>query len=312
MAPGNDGDADPVNHDESIAILLHAVTEQPVRDRPTPDQRRQAEEHVSRCSDCWTMMSLLHERATGERPPHANRMSELFGCERVQDALYLLVELTAAQMATQHPDVARHLAWCQACRGRFAEVVDVEQAAARGELGPTITVPMRSPWREVTGALGERVRELVGRAVVQVREGVAAFTTAPAGLLLSPALAPMARRGAPAGDATLGPSLGSRARLTLEDSGLVAEVILHGQGQDRVGLELTVSGAEDAVLSVSLRAVTGADRTELVAAQTVRAGKPVIFGGLVPGGYVVDIHEKRRDLHFRLGFDVARPSGASG
>ena len=171
---------------------------------------------------------------------------------------------------------------------------------------------MRSPWREVTGALGERVRELVGRAVVQVREGVAAFTTAPAGLLLSPALAPMARRGALAGDATLSPSPGSRARLTLEDSGLVAEAILHGQGQDRVGLELTVSGAEDAVLSVSLRAVTGADRTELVAAQTVRAGKPVIFGGLVPGGYVVDIHEKRRDLHFRLGFDVARPSGASG
>ncbi|TMA33155.1 MAG: hypothetical protein E6J79_18250 [Deltaproteobacteria bacterium] len=302
-----------MNHDESIAILLDAVTEEPQGDRPAPDQRRQAEEHVSRCSDCWRALSLLHERATGERPPHADRMRELFGCERVQDEMYLLVGLTGPQIAANRPDVARHLAWCHACCGRFAEVLEVEEAAARGELGPSISLASRSRWREVTGALGETLRELVGQVVVQVREGVAAFAVAPEGLFVSPALAPAARRGAPtASEPTLGPLLGSRARLTLEDSGLVAEVVLHGHGEDRVGLELTVSGAADAPLSVSLRTVTGADRTELVAAQTVRAGKPVIFGGLVPGRYVLDIQEKRRDLHFRLGFDIARPSATSG
>src|SRR5437764_322064 len=29
-------------------------------------ERREAEEHVGRCSDCWAMLSLLHELATGE------------------------------------------------------------------------------------------------------------------------------------------------------------------------------------------------------------------------------------------------------
>ena len=108
--PGDEGDAGPVNHDESIAILLDAVTEEPQGDRPAPDQRRQAEEHVSRCSDCWRALSLLHERATGERPPHADRMRELFGCERVQDEMYLLVGLTGPQIAAERPGVARHLA----------------------------------------------------------------------------------------------------------------------------------------------------------------------------------------------------------
>ena len=302
-----------MNHDESIAILLDAIAVEPRRDRPTPDKRREAEEHMSWCSDCWHALSLLHERSTGERPPQADRMRGLFGCERVRDEMYLLVGLTAPRIAAEHADLARHLAWCHPCRGRFAEALQVEQAAAHGELGPSIALAVRPHWREVTGAFGEKLRELVGRAVVQVREGVAAFAVAPEGLFVSPAVVPVARRGAPqAGEPTLGPSLGSRARLTLEDSGLVAEVVLHGQGEDRVGLGLTVSGAEDAPLSVSLRTVTGADRTELVAAQTVRAGKPVIFGGLVPGGYVLDIREKPRDLHFRLGFEIARPPEPSG
>ena len=61
---------------------------------------------------------------------------------------------------------------------------------------------------------------------------------------------------------------------------------------------------------MSLRTLAG-DRTELVASQTARVSTPVVFRGLVPGRYVLDIQEKQRDLRFRLGFEVARPSGGS-
>jgi len=304
---GAEADGDAVNHDESIAILLDAVAEKPRRARPTPDQRRQAEDHLSRCSDCCRVLSGLHERATGERLADTDRIMELFGCERVQDEMHLLVGLSPSRMAAEHPHLARHLGWCHACRDRFAQVLQVEDAAARGEFGPA-----RARWREAVGALGETIRELVGQAVVQVRKGVAVFTVAPEGLLLSPALAPAAAwRGAPAASepASL-PLLGSRAQIALGDSGLTAELALHAQGADRVGLEVTVSGAEHGPLAASLRTV-GAERTELVASQPARAGKPVAFGGLVPGRYVLDIHETPRDLRFRVGFEVASPP-ASG
>ena len=297
-----------MNHDESIAILLDAVAEKPRRARPTPDQRRQAEDHLSRCSDCCRVLSGLHERATGERLADTDRIMELFGCERVQDEMHLLVGLSPSRMAAEHPHLARHLGWCHACRDRFAQVLQVEDAAARGEFGPA-----RARWREAVGALGETIRELVGQAVVQVRMGVAAFTTVPEGLLLSPALAPAAAwRGAgPPTEAAFPPPLGARAELPLGDSGLVAEIGLSAQGTDRVGLEVTVSGAAHGPLSVSLRALAG-DRAELVASETARVEKPVVFRGLVPGRYVLEIQEKQRDLRFRVGFEVASPTGASG
>src|SRR5437867_10275038 len=104
MVPGErDGGA--LNHDESIAILVDAVAEEPARGRPTPDQRREAEEHVSRCSDCWRVLSLLHERGREEPPPGADRMRELFGCEQVQDATYLLVGLSAPEIAAEQPEI---------------------------------------------------------------------------------------------------------------------------------------------------------------------------------------------------------------
>jgi len=302
-----------MNHDESIAIVLDAVAEQPRGGRPTPDQRRQAEEHMSRCSDCCRVLSRFHEQAAGERLPDTDRVLALFGCERVQDEMYLLVGLSPARMAAEHPDLARHLGWCHACRDQFAELLQVEQAAAGGEFGPPIAVAARPRWREAAGALGETIRELVGQAVVQVRMGVAAFTTVPEGLLLSPALAPAAAwRGAgTATEAAFPPPLGARAELALGNSGLVAEIALTAQGADRVGLELTVSGAEHSPLSVSLRTLAG-DRTELVASQTAHAGTPVVFRGLVPGRYLLDIQEKQRDLRFRLGFEVTSPTAASG
>ena len=42
--------------------------------------RRAAEEHVARCSDCWAVVSLLHELAMGGPPSDAERVEALFAC----------------------------------------------------------------------------------------------------------------------------------------------------------------------------------------------------------------------------------------
>ena len=76
--------------------------------------------------------------------------------------------------------------------------------------------------------------------------------------------------------------------------------------RDRLGAH------EHGPLSASLRKVGAERSTELVASQPARAGEPVVFGGLVPGQYVLDIHEKPRDLRFPVGFEVTSPTAASG
>src|SRR5947209_8499550 len=98
-----------VNHQECLAILLGSARARAGGPAPAARERREAEEHVARCSDCWAVLSLLHELTTGELPQGAERMSALFGCGPVQDEMYLLAGLTAEQVKTSHPHVARHL-----------------------------------------------------------------------------------------------------------------------------------------------------------------------------------------------------------
>src|SRR5438093_13702278 len=118
-------------------------------------ERREAEEHVGRCSDCWAVLSLLHELATGESAPGAERMGALFGCSPVQEEMYLLAGLTAEEIRKRHPHVARHLGWCHACRDRVAEVMTIERAAARGELGPPVVAPAAPRWRGAAARAGD-------------------------------------------------------------------------------------------------------------------------------------------------------------
>ena len=110
-----------MSHDDCIAVLLGFRT-----GRPSGASRREAEEHAARCSDCWTVLRLLHELAAGTPAPEAERMRGLFGCEAVQDELYLLSALSADEIRTGHPAAARHLGWCHACRERWVEVLAVE------------------------------------------------------------------------------------------------------------------------------------------------------------------------------------------
>src|SRR5437773_11648909 len=98
-------------------------------------ERREAEEHVGRCSDCWAMLSLLHELARGEPAAGADRIGALFGCGPIRYEMYLLVGLTAEEIRRSHPYVARHLGWCHGCRDRVAEVMVIECAASRCAFG---------------------------------------------------------------------------------------------------------------------------------------------------------------------------------
>jgi len=268
--------------------------------RPTePGARRLAEEHVARCSDCWEVLSLLHELAVGAAPPDAGRMQKLFGCAPVQESMYLLTGLGAAELRAAHPDAARHLGWCHACRERLAELLVVERAAGRGEFGAVLAPPVAPRWRETA----ERAREAVDRLVAEIRRAGAVLTTVPAGFVLSPLPAPAgALRGAAGGR---GPSLGQQVKFALADSGLWAELTLEPEDAERVGIALRVSGGDERQLSVHLREIH-ADRTELVARHTVLATEPVIVKGIRPGRYVIEILERQREFRFKLRFDVER------
>src|SRR5207247_5090773 len=157
-----------VNHRESMAIRLGSRRGRARHPAPAARERREAEEHVGRCSDCWAVLSLLHELATGESPPGAERMGALFGCSPVQEEMYLLAGLTAEEIRRRHPHVARHLGWCHACRDRLAEVLSVERAAAQGELGPPLVAPAAARWTEGAAPAGERMCGAVARAAVQL------------------------------------------------------------------------------------------------------------------------------------------------
>ena len=254
------------------------------------------------------MLSLLHELARGEPAAGAERMGALFGCGPIRDEMYLLAGLTAEEIRRRHPHVARHLGWCLACRDRVAEVMAIEHAAARGELGPPLVTPAAPRWREAAAQVGETVREAVGTAVIQLRRAGAVFTAVPEGFLVSPMAAPAAAfRGPPPTKKEKEqkdvPALGQKAEFPLPDSSLSAELSLEPHGPDRVGMALRVSGHEPPRLSVHVREIRG-EGLELVGRYSVRGAALVVVKGLTPGQYVLEIEDKQRARRFRLRFDI--------
>jgi len=290
-----------------MAILLGSVQGRAGDSTLAARERREAEEHVSRCSDCWAVLSLLHELATGEPAPGAERMGALFGCGPVQDEMYLLAGLTAEEIRRRHPHVARHLGWCHACRDRVAEVMTIERAAARGDLGPPLVAPAAPRWRGAAARVGETVREAVGTAVIQLRRAGAVFTAVPEGFLVSPMPAPAgALRGPPPPKKEPkreARALGQKAEFPLPESPLTAELTLQPHGPERVGMALRVSGDEPPRLSVHVREIRG-EGIELVGRYSVRGAAMVVVKGLTPGQYVLEIEDKQRARRFRLRFDI--------
>jgi hypothetical protein len=288
-----------VSHQDCIATLLGAAGGTDSR------QQQEAREHAARCSDCWAVLSLLHELAMNEPPAEAARMAALFGCQPVQDAMYLLAGLSVDEMRAAHPESAAHLGWCLACRGRLAEVVWAERAVLAGELPAVIAVPA-PVWRDIAGRVGEAVRELVGTLVIEARRTKAAFMAVPDGLVVF-GLAPAgALRGLPAEVGTGG--LGQQVRFPLGESGLFAELALRAEGPDQVGIALGIAGASiDRGLSVHLREVKD-DRADLIARYTVRGDEPVVLKGLQAGRYVLEVHERQHARRFQLRFDIESAS----
>ena len=290
-----------VKHEDVIAILLGSGTTGP--EAPVTGNRQAAEEHVANCSDCWAVVRASYELAFGKSPADAGHMSALFGCDAVQDRLYLVSDLPAAEIRSREPALARHVGWCLSCRERLAELIAVEHAVTAGELEPLLAPVPR--WRETVTRLGATVREVIGHAKVRVGRAAAVFTEVPEGFLVGGIPVPVgAYRGSEASTALGGaPGLGQEVQFALADSGLSVELRLEPQSDELVAIALRVSGSETTYVSVQLRAVE-AERAELVARYTVRGSAPVLVKGVRPGRYVLELHERERTLRFKLRFDV--------
>jgi hypothetical protein len=293
-----------VNHQDAIAILLTPGGGRHAEDPEAATRdRRAAEEHVASCSDCWVVLSAAHQLAFGEAPADAERMAALYGCDAVQDRLYLLTDLSAADIRSREPDITRHLGWCLSCRERLVELIAVERSAARAEFEPLLA-PMPQ-WRETATRVGAKVREVIGQAKVQIGRAATVFTEVPEGFLVGavpvPAGAFRSLDSTTSPGAT--PGLGQEVQFALADSGLWVELRLEPQSDELVAIALRVSGSETTDVSVQLRAVE-AERAELVARYTVRGSAPVLVKGVRPGRYVLELHERERTLRFKLRFDV--------
>src|SRR4029453_12674145 len=171
-----------MNHEDVIAILLGSAPGHPDDPEASARDRRAAEEHVARCSDCWATLAVAHDLAFGEPPADAERMAALYGCDAVQGRLYLVRYLTAADIRAREPESARHLGWCLSCRERLVELIAVERAAAHGDLEPLLAPMPR--WRETATRLGAKVREAVGHVKVQIGRAATVFTEVPEGFLV--------------------------------------------------------------------------------------------------------------------------------
>jgi hypothetical protein len=292
-----------VTHEDVIAILLGSAPGPPDHPDAAARDRQAAEEHVARCSDCWATLEVAHDLAFGEPPADAGRMAALYGCDAVQDRLYQMTDLTAADIRAREPEAARHLGWCLSCRERLVELIAVERAAARGDFEPLLAPTPR--WRETVTRLGAKVREVVGQAKAQVGRAAAVFTEVPEGFLVGTVPVPVgAYRGLDTASSTgSAPGLGQEVQFALADSGLWVELRLEPQSDELVAIALRVSGSETSDVSVQLRAVE-AERAELVARYTVRGSAPVLVKGVRPGRYVLELHERERTLRFKLRFDV--------
>jgi hypothetical protein len=287
-----------VSHDDVIQ-LLRAVAS-PSAAAPEASALREAIEHAGRCSDCWKVLADLHQSVTNAPPLEAEAMNALFGCDDVQRQLYLLAALEPARLFAEHPGPARHLAWCDPCREGLIDILVMEDAARRGDVEPFDVAPPTTWWHSAVDAMGERVQELVGTLVVEVRRSVAAFATLPAGVEVAPGLV-AATRGA---NEAPSPSVGQRVTLALSDSGLFATVAIDAHGDGRVHVAVAVSGRLSGPMSAELRAADGSVPT-LLAAQLFPQSPEIAFREVPAGDYVLEIRERAasRRYRFRLRVD---------
>jgi hypothetical protein len=285
-----------VKHDDAIAILLASAPGASPERAPAPSAASAAREHVAACSDCFDVLALLHEVATGESSDLRAQGRALYGCEAAREVFHRALGLDAPALAQREPMLSRHLGWCLACRERFAEVLMVERLATRGDVEPLLASE-RAEWRQVVRAGGDVVRELMGRLAVRVGRSVAAFTEVPLGLEMLAAPAPVGlRRTTPAvGDVGMAQHL----RVPVGDDEYQLDIALQPQGSARVALVVSVAGRAD--LMLELRALEAGD---LLARSTLRDDRPVVVRDLAPGRYTLEIIRQLPALRCSLRLDV--------
>jgi hypothetical protein len=279
-----------MNHRDSIGVLLRTITSDLAGERPPAAERLEAEDHVSRCSDCWEVLAVLTEAATDDTLHDAAHMRESYGCDSVQDDFWLLDGLHPSEIKAQFPQMARHLSWCQTCRDQYLEIVHVVSEAAAGAYGPPLLARVPA-WRKAGAVAGRSLRELAGTITIAIDDGVASFLRVPEGVVLVPATAGANRR---RGKET---KLVRRIELPLPAQSVSAEILLHDEEGERIGLDLHLAGAKSNRYQVDVR--TSADNG-LVASKPIVAGEPTTFRELPRGDYIVEIHDRQSEARYRF------------
>lgn len=274
-----------MTHADAIAgVLALAAGQEAGRARPSRAIRDATIAHVARCSDCWRTLADLHARVSEDAPADGAAMTERFRCEPVRDVLYELVDLDPATIARAHAGVARHLAWCLACRTRLAELIAVERESA-------------PRWLDVAS----RVREAAGRVVVRLGRTAAGLLEVPDGFVPGALLAPVPARGATAASDVGG--LAQTTRFELGDTGVWAELGVDSAGDARAALSLRLSSPDATALSVRLHETRGGADV-LVGRYTLRGSEPVVVRSLWPSAFVLELHDPRDARSYRVRLDI--------
>jgi hypothetical protein len=271
-----------MTHTEVMARLLALGTPGAGAPALAGTMRDAVTAHVVRCSDCWGVLATLHETIAGEPPVENAEMVRRFGCETVRDGLFALVGVDPATIARHHAPAARHLQWCLACRGRLAELIDVERDAT--------TSPR---WI----AVGERVSEAVGRLVVRLGQAASGLVEIPDGFVLGPAAAGVPVRGAPG---TSGPHT---TRFPVGERGLWADLTVDTPDATSADVTLALSAPASEGFALHVREAR-ADGDALVARYTLRGTMPVRVRGLWPGHFVVELHDPTDARVHRVRLDI--------
>jgi hypothetical protein len=225
------------------------------------------------------MVRLLHE-ATGGRDDA--RALHPRACERIREELYLLVALRPGELRTRHPEAARHLSRCVACRDRFATLLLVEQDVASDAAQ---TAPSRAAEAQGRPALVGVVRDLVAPLVVSVGKRVAAFVRIPDGVVGTGLVAaPMPVRGEGGADEVHGLRT---IEIAVGGDAIRARLVVELQGPGLVAIEVALLGGSAAGGTVALRVAEPA--LALVALATIPADDSVKLHGVPCGRYLLEI-----------------------
>jgi len=307
-----------VTHSEAINTLLAALGAERESAKHSAGEYDAAETHVLSCSACWSVVCQMYERVTQREVPSGLGAQQQFACDAVGDDLWTVVGLSATEVQSADPQLAKHLAGCQPCREHLTLLTEVEAEAARGDYGPSIVTlaegaaSVAAKWRSVVDAAGNQLREAIGGIVVRVRDELASFQDIPAWFTPVPVVAgARSKRAATAGvrprkkQSVVEPVVEcpTEVQFPVGDTGMIALISVRPIRRNFVQLSLLLTAAPGASASVELKSISGGKvRTRQL--ETLRAGEPFRFTDLRVGEYAFVIIVTGTQVSFRIPFRV--------